>query len=75
MPVVYVTRTFAPYECKRLIEQKVPFLVPGNQRYLPDLGIDLREHFRKPTVAAHTALSPATRFIDVVEAHPRTGVA
>ena len=61
MPVVYVTRTLASYERKRLIEQKVPFLVPGNQLYLPDLGIDLREYFRKPTAAAQTALSPATQ--------------
>jgi len=61
MPVVYVTRTLASYERKRLIEQKVPFLVPGNQLYLPDLGIDLREYFRKPPVAAQTALSPATQ--------------
>jgi len=61
MPVVYVTRTLASYERKRLIEQKVPFLVPGNQLYLPDLGIDLREYFRKPTGAAQTALSPATQ--------------
>jgi len=61
MPVVYVTRTLASYERKRLIEQKVPFLVPGNQLYLPDLGIDLREYFRKPTIAAQTALSPATQ--------------
>ena len=61
MPVVYVTRTLASYERKRLIEQKVPFLVPGNQLYLPDLGIDLREYFRKPWVAAQTALSPAAQ--------------
>lgn len=61
MPVVYVTRTLASYERKRLIEQKVPFLVPGNQLYLPDLGIDLREYFRKPTVAAQATLSPATQ--------------
>jgi len=61
MPVVYVTRTLASYERKRLIEQKVPFLVPGNQLYLPELGIDLREYFRKPSVAAQTALSPATQ--------------
>ncbi|MCK7468892.1 MAG: hypothetical protein MZU91_12730 [Desulfosudis oleivorans] len=58
MPVVYVTRTLASYERKRLIEQKVPFLVPGNQLYLPDLGIDLREYFRKPTIAAQTATQP-----------------
>ena len=46
IPVVYVSGTLASYERKRLIEQKVPFLVPGNQLYLPDLGIDLREYFR-----------------------------
>ena len=61
MPVVYVTRTLASYERKRLIEQKVPFLVPGNQLYLPDLGIDLREYFRKPPAAPDNALSPATQ--------------
>lgn len=61
MPVVYVTRALASYERKRLIEQKVPFLVPGNQLYLPELGIDLREYFRKPSLAAQTALSPATQ--------------
>ena len=35
-PVVFVTDTLASYERKRLIEQKVPFIVPGNQLYLPD---------------------------------------
>jgi hypothetical protein len=61
MPVVYVTGTLASYERKRLIEQKIPFLVPGNQLYLPDLGIDLREYFRRPPAAPDTALSPATQ--------------
>ncbi len=61
IPVVYVTGALASYERKRLIEQKVPFLVPGNQLYLPDLGIDLREYFRKPPAAPDTALSPATQ--------------
>lgn len=61
MPVVYVTLILASYERKRLVEQKVPFLVPGNQLYLPDLGIDLREYFRKPPASPDTALSPATQ--------------
>src|SRR5882762_2686852 len=60
-PVVYVTDALASYERKRLIEQKVPFLVPGNQLYLPDLGIDLREYFRQQTQAPKHALSPATQ--------------
>jgi hypothetical protein len=66
MPVVYVTGTLASYERKRLIEHKVAFLVPGNQLYLPDLGIDLREYFRRPPAAADTALSPATQAMLIV---------
>jgi hypothetical protein len=60
-PVVYVTDALASYERKRLIEQKVPFIVPGNQLYLPDLGIDLREYFRQKTRSPEHALSPATQ--------------
>jgi hypothetical protein len=60
-PVVYVTDTLASYERKRLIEQKVPFIVPGNQLYLPDLGIDLREYFRRKPQSPEHALSPATQ--------------
>jgi len=60
-PVVYVTDALASYERKRLIEQKVPFIVPGNQLYLPDLGIDLREYFRQKTQSPEHALSPASQ--------------
>jgi len=61
--VVYVTGALASYERKRLIEQKVPFIVPGNQLYLPDLGIDLREYFRGGARAAGSTLSPATQAV------------
>jgi hypothetical protein len=60
-PVIYVTGALASYERKRLIEQKVPFIVPGNQLYLPDLGIDLREYFRQPPKEASNGFSPATQ--------------
>lgn len=63
LPVIYVTDALASYERKRLVEQRVPFLVPGNQLYLPDLGIDLREYFRQPTPAIETGLSPATQAV------------
>jgi DNA-binding MarR family transcriptional regulator len=46
-PVTYVRDRVTAYNRKRLIEHKVPFIVPGTQMYLPMLGIDLREHFRK----------------------------
>ncbi|MBI4578626.1 MAG: hypothetical protein HY718_02935 [Planctomycetes bacterium] len=45
--VIYVRERVTGYNRKRLIEHKVPFVIPGNQMYLPMLGIDLREHFVK----------------------------
>jgi len=60
-PVVYVIDALASYERRRLIEQKVPFIVPGNQLYLPDLGIDLREYFRQRSSVGETALSPSAQ--------------
>ena len=60
-PAVYVTDALASYERRRLIEQKVPFIVPGNQLYLPDLGLDLREYFRQRAPAAEAALSPSAQ--------------
>ena len=60
-PTIYVTDALASYERKRLIEQKVPFIVPGNQLYLPDLGIDLREYFRQRAGSAESPLSPSAQ--------------
>jgi hypothetical protein len=61
-PVLYVTEKLASYERRRLVAQRVPFLVPGNQLYLPDLGVDLREYFRHSARATtDTTLSPATQ--------------
>ncbi len=60
-PTVYVTEALASYDRRRLIEQKVPFIVPGNQLYLPDLGLDLREYFRQRAPAADAALSPSAQ--------------
>lgn len=61
LPAIYVTQALASYERKRLIEQKVPFIVPGNQLYLPDLGLDLREYFRQRQGSAETPLSPSAQ--------------
>jgi len=66
LPVIYCTGALASYERRRLIEQKVPFIVPGNQLYLPDLGIDLREYFRHRSTAAPGTLSPAAQAMLIV---------
>lgn len=61
--VIYVRTNVTAYNRKRLIEQKVPFIVPGNQMYLPFLGADLREHFKSIRAAGSSTLSPATQTV------------
>lgn len=58
--VVYVCNTISSFDRKRLIDYKIPFIVPGNQAYLPMTGIDFREHFRK-TITKKSVLSPSTQ--------------
>ncbi len=58
---IYVTTALASYERRRLIAQGVPFIVPGNQMFLPPLGVDLREYFRDRPDNTNNALSPATQ--------------
>ncbi len=59
---IYVDQNVSAYNRKRMIAHKVPFVVPGNQMYLPMYAIDLREHFR----AIHTVnsqFSPSTQTV------------
>lgn len=59
---IYVTRTIASNARDRLIDYKLPFIVPGNQLYLPDIGLDMREHFRTIRTERQS-LSPATQAV------------
>ena len=61
-PVVFVRDRIDFYRRQRMIEQKIPFVVPGNQMYLPMLGFDLREHFRNLRTAART-LRPSSQAV------------
>lgn len=47
----------------RLVAQGIPFAVPGNQLYIPQLATDLREHFRAPDKARGDRLSPAAQVV------------
>ena len=60
--VVYLQASILPHNRKRLVEYKVSFVVPGNQLYLPLLGIDFREYFRMVR-AKTTKISPATQAV------------
>lgn len=59
---LFLLETVSAYERKRLIESKIPFLAPGQQLYLPDLGLDLREQFRTPQRHSQS-LSPAAQVV------------
>jgi DNA-binding MarR family transcriptional regulator len=60
--VVYVAAAVDSARRKQLIDQHVPFVVPGNQVYLPMAGIDLREHFKKVKGAAEK-IGPAAQAV------------
>jgi HPt (histidine-containing phosphotransfer) domain-containing protein len=62
-PELHPAEALASYERRHLIAMRVPFIVPGNQLFPPELGIDLRECFRgrAPTADAH--VSPATQAV------------
>jgi DNA-binding MarR family transcriptional regulator len=60
--IIYVNESISSYNRGRLIEHKVPFVVPGNQMYLLPLGVDFREHFRKIRTIKHK-FSPSTQAV------------
>lgn len=60
--VIYVQQKVTAYNRKRLIQHKIPFVVPLNQMYLPFFGIDLREHF-KNIREAEAGFSPSTQAV------------
>ncbi len=76
--IIYVQDRVTSYNRKRLIDQEVSFIVPGNQMYLPLLGIDLREHFRlKRSRKSNDYFAPSTQTVLINwllgdTTHPRT---
>ena len=60
--VIYLQQQMTAYNRKRLIQHKIPFVIPLNQMYLPFLGIDLREHFKKIR-ETEASFSPSTQVV------------
>ena len=71
-PIIYVQSAISSYNRKRLIAQHIPFIVPGNQMYLPHVGIDLREYFRKIHGKQNSTFSPSTQTIVIYSLFCRT---
>lgn len=59
---VAVISQLEAYKRLRLIEKKVPFIIPGKQMYLPDLLIDLKEFGTKPKEQPQV-MQPATQLL------------
>jgi hypothetical protein len=58
--IVYMRPKITSYNRQRLIQQQVPFVVPGNQMFLPMLCVDLRERFGE-TREARPVMAPSTQ--------------
>lgn len=59
---IYISKTISSYNRKRLIQHHIPFVIPNNQIYIPELGLDLREHFKKQRIRKEF-FSPATQVV------------
>ena len=59
---VAVINQLESYKRLRLIDKKIPFIVPGKQMYLPDLLIDLKEFGVKPKGQPQT-MQPAAQLL------------
>jgi DNA-binding MarR family transcriptional regulator len=51
--LAFVFPRLASFERKRLVQHRVPFIVPNQQTYLPDLLIDLRDFVRPSRSRLH----------------------
>lgn len=59
---IYISDVISSYNRKRLIQHHIPFIIPNNQIYIPDFGLDLREHFKQQRI--HKELfSPAAQAV------------
>lgn len=59
--VVYAPKKLSADRRGRLILKGLPFVVPGNQLYLPQLAVDLREHFHAPRKLTSDLLTPVAQ--------------
>lgn len=61
LPIVFLINHIEAFQRKRLVEKKIPFIVPGKQLYIPHLLINLNEVKRGKPAGHREKLSPATQ--------------
>jgi hypothetical protein len=65
--VVLVLRKVPSYVRNRLVRQRIPFIVPGTQMFLPMLVIDLREQFPRPNDGIRSTLSAVSQVVIIYQ--------
>ena len=61
--VIYAAQRLSADRRARLIANGVPFIIPRNQLYIPQLALDLREYFRARPKRKPEQLSPAAQVL------------
>ncbi len=73
--VVLLLPKITSFNRKRLIDKGINFIVPGNQLYLPDLLLDLKETFFNPNTKKKTeTLLPSAQFLLIYHIIHRTNI-
>lgn len=65
--VILVLMKLPSYVRNRLVRQRIPFIVPGTQMFLPMLMIDLREQFPKSSDRLRSALSAVSQVVIIYQ--------
>jgi DNA-binding MarR family transcriptional regulator len=71
--VILVAERLSNHNRHRLISHHVPFIIPGNQLFVPQLAVDLREHFRSERDAPTDGLTPTAQLIALAALMGRIG--
>ncbi len=70
---VFVSERIKSNQRDRFIRMRLPFIVPGTQLYLPDLLMDLREHFVRERASPGEKLSPSAQHLFLMAVEQRIG--
>ena len=65
--VILVLMKLPSYVRNRLVKQRIPFIVPGTQMFLPMLMIDLQEQFPKQNDPTRQTLSAASQVVIIYQ--------
>ena len=60
---VFLDKTISTYNRQRYIQRKIPFVIPGNQMYLPMFGMDLRNYYKKVILNKNKKMNPSAQIV------------